>query len=83
MFLSMASQSLVEFTPPSGSLPEGVSDGEEFELVCTFRVKGKKVCITQMGDTKMPGYGSKPDYSDQAKSMQQEYSPGAEGEGGY
>lgn len=77
-------KSLVEFTPPSGSLPEGVGDGEEFDLVCTFRVKGKQVCMTQMGDKKVSDYDddSKPDYSQHTQSMQQEYNPGAE-TGGY
>jgi len=49
-------------------MPEDVGDGEEFDLVCTFRVKNQTVCLVKMGDSEMPGYKDsskhKPDYSD-------------------
>ncbi len=67
----------IEFTPPAGVVPEGTGSGEEFDLVCTFRVKDSgMVCLTEMGDVEMPGYSedSEPkgqsDYSDEAKAMQ-------------
>lgn len=64
----------VEFTAPKGVVPEGTSSGEEFDLVCTFRVKDSgQVCLTMMGDSKMPGYGdhddSKPGYEKEAKEV--------------
>ncbi len=49
----------VEFQPPQNVVPEGTKDGEEFDLVCTFRVKGQNVCLVQLGDEKMPGYSDK------------------------
>ncbi len=66
----------VEFDPPKGFvLPEGVQAGEEFDLVCTFRTKQDgKICLTQLGDTKMPGYDdkkeSRPSYSGYTKELQ-------------
>ncbi len=65
----------VEFTPPqSFTPPEGSNDGE-FDIVCTFRTKGNKICLVELGDTKMPGYDdsedSKPDYAGYAQDMQQ------------
>lgn len=73
-------QKRVEFTPPAEfALPEGVTEGEDFDAVCTFRVKGEgTVCLVQMGDAKMPGYDgkeaasepkSKPGYGEYAKGM--------------
>ena len=65
----------VEFTAPAGTVPEGVKAGEEFDLVCTFRVtSGGQVCVIQMGDEKMPGYSDKPDkgkpsYGDEHEAM--------------
>lgn len=50
----------VEFRAPEGSVPEGTKSGEEFDLVCTFRVKHTgDVCLVRMGDTEMPGYDAK------------------------
>ncbi len=68
----------VEFVPPpSFSPPEGSNDGE-FDIVCTFRTKGNKICLVELGDTKMPGYddseddsSSKPNYAGYAQDMQQ------------
>lgn len=63
----------VEFTPPAGATPEGVADGEEFDLVCTFRVKsGGTVCLIEMGDQKMPGYSEdlhSDGYASEAQNM--------------
>jgi len=64
----------VEFTPPSGVVPEGTKSGEEFDLVCTFRVKPDgDVCLVMMGDTKMPGYAErekgKPSYKSEHDEM--------------
>lgn len=53
----------VEFTPPDGVVPEGAEAGEEFDAVCTFRVKDSgDICLIQLGETKMPGYDSSPQY---------------------
>lgn len=66
---------LVEFRPPDGAVPEGTGANEEFDLVCTFRVKDMgTVCLVKMGDTEMPGYNdtgskSKPDYGDMTGGM--------------
>ena len=70
----MTTPKKVEFVPPQGfTLPEGTQAGEDFDLVCTFRVKDNKICLVQLGDTKMPGYDkgreSRPDYSEYAKPM--------------
>jgi len=72
----MQSDYKVEFTPPqSFTPPEGSGDGE-FDIVCSFRTKGDKICMTKLGDADMPGYEddtpqSKPDYSGYAQGMQQ------------
>jgi len=68
----------VEFVPPqSFSVPDGSEDGE-FDLVCSFKTNGNKICMTRLGDVSMPGYEdsedapqSKPDYSGYAQGMQQ------------
>ncbi len=65
----------IEFNPPAGVVPEGVTAGEEFDLVSTFRVKDNgDVCLVMMGDVKMPGYSEtkdkgKPSYSDEHQAM--------------
>lgn len=72
--------------PPQGVVPEGTSDGEEFDLVCTFRMKGTNVCMTQMGDEKMPGYddkSEKPDYKETAKTMQADMGSAMQQPGAY
>lgn len=63
----------VEFKAPDGVVPEGTQAGEEFDMVCSFRVKDSgQVCMTMMGDAKMPGYDEKdkrPDYREYSKGM--------------
>jgi len=45
----------VEFDPPEGlSIP---ADGEDFDVVCTLRKKGNRLCLVRVGDSPMPGYG--------------------------
>jgi hypothetical protein len=41
-----------EFDPPeSYIIPEGISEGESFEDIATFKVKtGGKICLTKIGD---------------------------------
>ena len=52
----------IEFRPPTGSVPEGLTAVEDFDSVCTFRVKANgDICLVMLGDTQMPGYGEKPD----------------------
>ena len=71
-------QKKVTFPLPDGfSVPEGTEPGGEFDAVCTFRMeKDGKVCLTMMGDAKMPGYDDKSgrqvkqDYSGYAQSIQ-------------
>ena len=61
----------VTFNPPEGSVPEGTAQGDMFDLVCTFQLEsGGKVCLTQMGDHKMPGYGER-----SAKEERPSYKP--------
>ena len=66
----------VEFPIPKGfTLPEGTGRGDEFDAVCTFRVKENgDICLTRLGDTTMPGYekdkGHKPTYSGIVEQMQ-------------
>lgn len=72
----------VEFQPPSTfRIPENVKPGEEFDLVCSFKVKDGKLCLTKLGDTDMPKYkgggwrgGSKPDYSEYSKGIMSDMS---------
>lgn len=66
----------IEFNPPQGVVPEGTKAGEEFDAVCSFRVKNDgSVCLIQMGDEKMPGYSDKdkskgkPSYADEHQEM--------------
>lgn len=71
----------VEFMPPQPfSPPEGsASVGDEFTMVCDFKITPNGVCLIKMGDTDMPGYGdkdsggsgNKQSYADYAASMQQ------------
>lgn len=78
----MADRERVEFRPPKeAAVPEG-STGEEFDLVCTFRRKPDgQVCLTQFGDTPMPGYSkekmdeAKPNYAGYVNSMRQAGGP--------
>ena len=77
----------VEFTPPDGAVPEGTAKGETFDLVCTFELNEEgKVCLTQMGEHDMPGYGKnkepegekyRPGFDDMAQSISAGGPPGA------
>jgi hypothetical protein len=63
----------IKFKPLPNAVPEGTADGETFDLVCSFKLCGDKVCLTQMGDVKAddaekPKY--RPDFKDEAKNMQ-------------
>jgi hypothetical protein len=67
----------VKFMPPTDfKLPEDVQDGGEFDAVCTFKVENGELCLTQLGDSKMAGYGEKegakhkPGYGEYAAQMQ-------------
>lgn len=53
----------VEFHIPEGfTLPEGAEPGEDFDLVCSLRVKPNgTLCLTKLGDVEMPGYKDKDD----------------------
>ncbi len=64
----------VTFKPPTGVVPEGTAVDDTFDLVSTFRLeKDGMVCLTMMGETKMPGYDSKNDkpglYREEAQAM--------------
>lgn len=78
----------IEFTPPANVVPEGTKAGEEFDLVCSFRVKPDgDVCLIQMGDEKLPGYSDKagngkPSYKDEHEAMMGGDSGTAMGSGG-
>jgi len=67
----------VEFKLPAGfTIPEGTMKGDTFDVVVTLQVKDNgEVCLTTLGDSKMPGYDgkddkSKPDYSEMTQNMQ-------------
>ena len=50
----------IEFKPPEHVIPEGTEEGEDFDMVSTYRVKPNgMVCLVQMGDVRMPGYDDK------------------------
>ena len=53
----------VEFAIPEGwMLPEGAEPGEDFDVVCSLRVKANgTLCLTKLGDVEMPGYKDKED----------------------
>jgi len=54
----------VEFTPPKGFVaPEGKQNGDTFESMATFKIKGNRLCLVEIGDVPMPGYEDKADYS--------------------
>lgn len=72
----------VEFQIPDGfTLPEGTQPGEDFDAVCSFRVKPNgTVCLTMLGDVKMPGYDSKessgkPRYDEYSRGMMEQMQP--------
>jgi hypothetical protein len=72
----------VEFRAPDGVVPEGTSEGEDFDLVTTYRMKGDgNVCLVKIGDVDMPGEGKEkakgsPDYSDMSQDMVQSQTGG-------
>lgn len=78
----------VEFRPPKGSVPEGMTANEDFDLVCSFRVKDTgDVCLVKFGDAEMPGYDgkaseapAKEEHADMAGKMMQAGPPAG---GGY
>lgn len=67
----------IEFQPPKEfTIPEGTQPGEDFDAVCTFRMKDAgTICLVQLGDVKMPGYGDKDD-SQKPSSAMQDYTKG-------
>lgn len=74
----MPNEKKVRFPVPADfSIPEGTETGGTFDAVCTFRLeKDNQVCLTVMGDAKMPGYdekgeprAKKQDYSGYVQSM--------------
>ena len=77
--------SKVTFTPPKGVVPEGTNEGDEFDLVTTYKLeKNGSVCMTVMGDQQMPGYkdDEKPttrQYKDEAAAMVSSQTGGADG----
>lgn len=79
----------VTFTPPMGAVPEGTGQGQDFDLVCTFRLEaGGKVCLTVMGEHRMPGYDKgkpeeRPSYRQEAQAIQSTApTPGPDMQGG-
>jgi hypothetical protein len=67
----------VEFKPPKGWMPpEGMSSGDTFDQLCSFRMKANgDICLIAIGETPMPGYGDKPaPPSDGMKEMGDRYS---------
>lgn len=67
----------VEFRPPKDFVPPESENGV-FDVVCSFRANPDgSVCLTQLGDVKMPGYEdledekpNKPGYGGYASKMQ-------------
>ena len=63
----------IEFKPLPNAVPEGTADGDTFDVVCTFKLCGDKVCLTQMGDVTADDEDKpkfRPDFKDDAKSIQ-------------
>lgn len=51
--------------PDGWVAPEGIEVGEDFDQVCTFRMKGTgTLCLVKLGDADMPGYKDKEDKSE-------------------
>lgn len=67
----------LDFIPPQGAVPAAVAEGEEFDLVCTWRVKGDgRVCLVKFGETDVDydkeEKGRKGPYSKEANDMAHE-----------
>lgn len=62
--------STLEFSAPKGFVPPEGSEAE-FDMVCSFKVRGGKLCLTKLGDTPMSEgeRESKPDYSEMANAI--------------
>ena len=74
----------ISFKPLPNAVPEGTADGDEFDLVCTFKLCGDKVCLTQMGDVKAGEDGKtkyRPDFKGDAKEIQASMMSGEVGTG--
>jgi len=70
---------MCEFSIPSNySAPDGVKKGDEFSEIATFKIDGKKIMITSIGQDKTPvggkedgkPKGAKDAIKDQLKSME-------------
>jgi hypothetical protein len=64
----------VEFAVPKGFVPPemGEGEGDQFDLVCSFKVNGSKLCMTKLGDHDMPVKKEKekvPDYKGLGQSI--------------
>jgi hypothetical protein len=60
-----------EFAVPEGySPPEGTSEGEEFQELCTLKIKGggRMMCVTAVGEHSIAGAQAKEDYRSQVQS---------------
>jgi hypothetical protein len=52
--------SLPKFTPPKDFVaPEGIADGDTFEVSATLKKDGDKLCLVKIDDVPMPGYEEK------------------------
>lgn len=51
----MSEKTYPEFKPPNSYIiPEGVSEGETFEDIATFRLKANgQICLTKIGDASL------------------------------
>lgn len=72
----------VEFHPPKDFVPpEGIEAGKDWDLVCSFRTKPDgRICLTQLGDAKMPGYDGKEENHREEKPDYKEYASGMMGQ---
>lgn len=70
-------QRKVEFMPPKEfTLPEGSNaPGDEFSMLCDFRVTPTGLCMVKLGDTMMPGYDDKNGYREPYKAPDSEQMP--------
>ena len=64
----------ITFNPLKNSVPEGTAEGDEFDLVCTFKLESSgRVCLTQMGDVMAQEEDkpkTRPDFKGEAQSIQ-------------